>query len=564
VSNPDEDERLLAVAGSVSNGSPVDWNVVRQQLADSDHAAIVDELQRLHDLAAAHSDMSSWGSLHILEALGHGSFATVYRAFDEDLQREVALKISRAQESSPLDPQRAVAEARLLAQVQHANVVTVFDAHRRDDAVALEMQLIEGETLEEIVRRQGPFSAEETARIGLDLCRAVAAVHKAGLIHGDIKAHNVMREKGGRIVLMDFGTGRNLKGPVPPQSDFAGTPLYLAPEVFAGHARTKASDIYSLGVLLFYLSTATYPVWGATRTEVGREHKQPDSRRRLRDVRPDLPAAFIRVVDRALSEEAARRYQTAGEFEAALGEIRGSNEGWPTAALAATVVLAVTLIGTLAYFTFRPAERGAETNPTPSAAPPPQPVVDSPYRVEAAFYRVTNDGPKRLQPTDRLAPNDELYLQLQTSVPSYVYVVNEDDHGSVFLLYPLPGQTTDAMPATVPHRLPGEYRGEEKYWQVNTAGGREHFVIFVSPNPLRDVQQLVASLPAPRPDATVNYAMLSGELVSKLRGVGGLVSAPASPSGPRLSAQYTTPLQDGPEEVRGVWIRQATFENPGR
>src|SRR5439155_2355329 len=120
------------------------------------------------------------------------------------------------------------------------------------------MELVRGTTLEDLLTRQGLFGAREAALIGLDVCRAVAAVHRAGLLHGDIKAHNVMREEGGRTVLMDFGAGKDLDQDILRThtggiADFAGTPLYVAPEVFAGARRTKAADVYSLGVLLFHL-----------------------------------------------------------------------------------------------------------------------------------------------------------------------------------------------------------------------------------------------------------------------------------------------------------------------
>ena len=100
------------------------------------------------------------------------------------------------------------------------------------------------------------FSERESVRIGVDLCGAVEAVHRAGLLHRDIKAQNVMRGDDGRTVLMDFGTGRDMAAA---SVDFAGTPLYLAPEIFEGHAATVQSDVYSLGILLHYLATGCVP-----------------------------------------------------------------------------------------------------------------------------------------------------------------------------------------------------------------------------------------------------------------------------------------------------------------
>ena len=122
------------------------------------------------------------------------------------LAREVAVKLLRR--APPAVVESAVMEeGRLLARVRHPNVVTVYGADTRDGVVGLWMEFISGRTLSEIVRSQGVFGPREATLIAVDVCRALAAVHAAGLVHGDIKAQNVMREAGGRIVLMDFGAG---------------------------------------------------------------------------------------------------------------------------------------------------------------------------------------------------------------------------------------------------------------------------------------------------------------------------------------------------------------------
>src|SRR5204862_2087023 len=126
-------------------------------------------------------------------------------------------------------------EARMLAQVRHPNVVTVYGADRCEGRVGLWMEFIHGQTLEQVVCERGPFGAGEATLIGLDLCRALSAVHRAGLLHRDIKAHNVMREDGGRIVLMDFGTGfDHAVDSEASARGLAGTPLYLAAEILDG------------------------------------------------------------------------------------------------------------------------------------------------------------------------------------------------------------------------------------------------------------------------------------------------------------------------------------------
>jgi serine/threonine-protein kinase len=163
----------------------------------------------------------------------------VYRAWDPRLDREVALKLIR--EQGPRHDSvgsLVIDEGRLLARVRHPNVVTVYGADRIDGRVGLWMEFVRGRTLEAVLRDHGPFGAQEAALIGLDVCRALSAVHKASLIHRDVKAQNVMREAGGRIVLMDFGTGREeLEGR---RAELAGTPLYIAPEIFASAPATAA------------------------------------------------------------------------------------------------------------------------------------------------------------------------------------------------------------------------------------------------------------------------------------------------------------------------------------
>jgi RNA polymerase sigma factor (sigma-70 family) len=164
------------------------------------------------------------------------------------LDREVALKALRRQESAHSREATAVIdEGRMLAQVRHPNVVTVHGADRSAGRVGLWMEFIQGQTLEHLLRERGPFGAGEATLIGLDVCRALSAVHRAGLLHRDIKARNVMREHGGRIVLMDFGAGVDHGDSDDSASGLAGTPLYMAPEVLNGKEASVGSDIYSVG-----------------------------------------------------------------------------------------------------------------------------------------------------------------------------------------------------------------------------------------------------------------------------------------------------------------------------
>lgn len=282
----------------------------------------------------------NWGKFELRRKIGAGAYGDVYLAYDPDLEREVALKIYRnpaagggVQRQGPDDTAAAqdrrrtiMREARLMARVQHPNVVTVYGAEEIQGEVGLWMDYIKGQTLHEWVRSQGRLGAQEAIVIGLDVCRALAAVHARGLIHQDVKAQNVMREEGGRIVLMDFGIGLE----IPEENGDAlqsgsGTPTYMAPEKLLQGVTSIASDVYSLGVLIFYLVTGRYPVDARTFPELLQAHRD-GKRVLLRDVRPELPAALIDVAEKAMSPDPKGRYASMGAMEKALSCVLGVAE----------------------------------------------------------------------------------------------------------------------------------------------------------------------------------------------------------------------------------------------
>lgn len=280
-------------------------------------------------LADPSPPFSTWGSLEILEPIGHGGFGHVYRARDPALGRDVALKVIAVAGDDPARVVDVLREGRLLARVRHPNVVTIHGAQEYRGSVGIWMELVRGRSLAELVRADGRLGPEEAIVIGGSVLRAVAAVHAAGLVHRDVKAQNVMRETGGRIVLMDFGAGWE-RGDVGRKHEVSpeGTPLYMAPELLAGGPPSVASDIYSVGVLLFFLVTGMHPVDGRTITEIALAHGL-GTRRLLADCRPDLPEAFVRVVERALAPTPDRRYQTAGAMARDLADALVGSAGAP-------------------------------------------------------------------------------------------------------------------------------------------------------------------------------------------------------------------------------------------
>src|SRR5215207_6713912 len=273
------DGPLAELAAAVADGVEIDWAAARSHSYDSGHDGLIFELQAIASLSRvlgnhsgdllqpaldppaqaisaaapagsaepAPSPPLSWGPLRILGQVGRGSFGRVMRAWEPRLEREVALKLL---DPAPIRAEQAVvAEARLLAQIRHDNVVTVFGADCFDETVGFWMEFVEGRTLGQMYDAHGAFSAQEALLIGIDLCRALAAVHRAGCVHGDVKAQNVMRQVGGRIVLTDFGAAR-LAEMTSSRDRTIVTPSYAAPEVLVGAAPTVQSDLYSVGVLL--------------------------------------------------------------------------------------------------------------------------------------------------------------------------------------------------------------------------------------------------------------------------------------------------------------------------
>ncbi len=287
-----------------------------------------------------------WGSFELRELVGQGSFGEVYRAWDPHLQREVGLKIlleRPGQVAAPYDD--ILREARALAAVRHPNILPVYGVDRHDGRVGFWTDFVRGKTLAALVREQGAFGYREAALIGLDVSKALSAVHRAGLLHRDIKAENVMREEGGRILLMDFGL--STLGASKPGS--AGTPRYMAPELFRGSGATVASDIYAVGVLLFFLVTGHYPsqpadsmpsqsngVAGAgadsdvlTATLAGPVNNPEGNpgfgRLSVLDLRPDLPESFARIIQTAMQSDTKKRYPSAGAMSGALAEMLGAS-----------------------------------------------------------------------------------------------------------------------------------------------------------------------------------------------------------------------------------------------
>lgn len=344
-------DRLVNVAGAVADGRTVDWEVADRSAASDHERQILTELRFIAGIARgtgpsrtdypaapdaaaqlpASRPLTEWGTLRLLELVGRGTFGDVYRAWDGHLDREVALKVLRRTrpDSGAADPSM-FEEGRLLARIRHPNVVTVYGADRIGREVGVWMEFVRGRTLEQELQERGPFPLEEVIAIGVQVSDALAAIHRAGVLHRDVKTHNIIRDAEGRLILTDLGAGCEVDPRAGGASaELAGTPLYLAPEVLAGHPATPQSDVYSLGVVLFRLITGSYPVSGRSLDALRKSHERR-APTRLGELRPDLPARFIEIIDRALDPDAHRRCQDAAHLCAALGRLTRGPQGGAT------------------------------------------------------------------------------------------------------------------------------------------------------------------------------------------------------------------------------------------
>jgi serine/threonine protein kinase len=325
----------------IADGLSVDWGALDRGTPGrardwAKSLRVLNDIVKLHRDAAADYEQTTmataaptngevsqapdtWGKYRLTNKVGEGSYGSVYRAWDSDLEYDVAIKILHRRVGDTKLRERLLQEGRALAKIQHNNVVRVLGIEAHADRVGLCMEFVRGKTLADIVRGQGRLSAAEAVLIGEDLCRALSAVHRAGFIHRDVKAKNVMRDDNGRIVLMDFGTGRS--SDALSKNDRAGTPLYMAPEVIEDGQQSVRSDVYSLGVLLYYLVTGEYPVNARSIDELRAAHANREHRW-LSEVRPDLPVGFMQVVERAIAIDPEDRFANASELLDALGSIK--------------------------------------------------------------------------------------------------------------------------------------------------------------------------------------------------------------------------------------------------
>lgn len=252
----------------------------------------------------------------LIEQIGAGGMAVIYKAQDLELGRLVAVKVLRP--SLVSDPEfliRFKREAQAAANLSHPNIVIVFDVGQDGPKTHyIVMEYVPGQDLKKLIRARGTFEVDAALAIIIEVCKGVGYAHRAGLVHCDVKPQNILVTPENSIKVTDFGIARALTAPTSEVEDMVwGSPHYFSPEQAAGEPPTPASDVYSIGVVLFELLTGRLPFTGADYHELALAHiKEPPPS--ILDLNPALPPELDRIIRKVLSKEPSARYRTGDQL----------------------------------------------------------------------------------------------------------------------------------------------------------------------------------------------------------------------------------------------------------
>jgi serine/threonine-protein kinase len=262
------------------------------------------------------------GRYRVLHRLGAGGMADVYLAQDEQLDREIALKLlHRRFAEDPGFVERFRREAQAAASLQHPNVVSVFDRGSVEGTYYIAMEYLEGRTLKQLIREEAPLETSRAIDLTLQMLKAARFAHRRGVIHRDLKPHNVIVDAGDHVKVTDFGIARAGASDMTETGSIMGTAQYLSPEQAQGHAVSEPSDLYSIGIVLYEMLTGRVPFDGESPVSIALKHVSegpvPPSQ-----INPEIPSALEQVVLWALNKDPAHRPADADQFILALEQVR--------------------------------------------------------------------------------------------------------------------------------------------------------------------------------------------------------------------------------------------------
>lgn len=335
------------------------------------------------------------GKYRIVARLGRGGMAEVYKAYQPGMNRYVAIKVLHSQfVDDPNFIGRFEREALAVGKLRHANIVQAFDFDREDDIYFMAMEYINGPTLSDelAARRQAgkPYSLKEIARIFTALCSAIDYAHTRGMVHRDLKPANVMINEEGQVVLTDFGITRMLGAAQFTQTGaMPGTPAYMSPEQARGQHGDTRSDIYSLGVMLYELTTGVVPFDADTPLAIILKHVSAPLPLPTK-IAPDLPPAVEGVIVKAMHKQPAERYQRADDLAAALREAvgLGADELYRPLPVIAAHPQIQELDPAAKLFTDQVKPISRPTPPVGATLPPPPPAPTLPPAAPPRLYAI--------------------------------------------------------------------------------------------------------------------------------------------------------------------------------
>jgi beta-lactam-binding protein with PASTA domain/predicted Ser/Thr protein kinase len=327
------------------------------------------------------------GRYRIVRKLGAGGMADVYLAEDQELGRQVAIKIlnhRHAVDDSFIERFRR--EAKNAAGLSHPNIVSIYDRGEAEGTYYIAMEFLDGRSLKELIVGRGPAPIKVAIDYARNILAALAAAHKQGIVHRDIKPHNVLIGAEGRLKVTDFGIARSGASQMTEVGSIIGTAQYLSPEQARGAPVDQTSDLYSVGVVLYEMLTGQVPFTGDTPLEIAMKHlsevPKPPS-----ELRPEISHDLDSVVLRALAKDPSERYQSAEEMDADLARVAEGLPVDPETEEAATAVLSGS--GLMAA-----APTSVITRPQPGGPSRPAP----PGRTPPAGYYGYEGPPRRRRP----------------------------------------------------------------------------------------------------------------------------------------------------------------------
>lgn len=390
------------------------------------------------------------GQYQIISEIGHGGMATVYKAYQPLMNRYVAVKVLAPHLSHDREfVERFVREATAAGRLRHPNIVTIYEVQQQAGIYYIVMEYVEGQSLAEIIRREGPLSPERTVRIAAQVASALDYAHSQGLVHRDVKPGNILVGPGDHVTLTDFGIARAIAvaGTTRPGVVW-GTPAYMAPEQVLGEPVGPQADVYALGMVCYEMLTGRTPFQGETPAVLHAQvYKPPPDPTKFH---PGLPERVCVVLEEALAKKPQQRYPSAGALAQALAmAVRAGAvppPWWPAMAIVSGIVVLALLIVFIPKV-LGPWEETFLLTPTPAQSTPTAPLKTSPTAplvptnkptvppLPTATLRLTATLAPSPTPSPALPPTATLPPPTPTAPPVVCA------HPGSCLTYPLNGST---------------------------------------------------------------------------------------------------------------------------